>query len=603
MPAPPSPPLSAIDTEISVPPVVEPLPLIRPAGVVNPNPSPLFIKLAGLYETLRRERSSDKRINMLKRWFTNWREQVGTDLYPALRLILPEKDRERAVYGLKEITLAKCFLASMGIDPKSPDGRRVLNWKHPTPDNPTVGDFPTTLYEVLAPRCPNTQGTLTVDRLNELLDDLTKAAKNLEMQIRVVRKICDACTASEQMWIVRIILKDLAIQVRETSVLAAFHPDARDLFNTCSDLKRVAWELWDPARSLGNDPMLCRRSKTLAESVKLIKGHIATSNQALRNKNPNGEFVIEEKLDGERMQLHKRGNAYFYSSRKGKDYTYLYGAHVGTGSLTPHIHGAFDERIEDCVLDGEMMVWDPALDKYLGFGTLKTAAIDQLGRVNVKDDDSPRPCFKVFDILLVRGPSEPTKVLCNTPLDVRRKVLNKVFKPVPGRFELATQGFGESVRDVESALEKIIEKRGEGLVLKTRESPYVLGGREPFWVKVKPEYVDSMSDSVDLLVVAGTWGSGRRGGKVSALICAVRDDYSRAGVSATGMNVIGTGLSIDDYDWINKKKWIRMDKKAPPPHMKVSPSNKREDKGDVYLSPEDWFIVSVKAASIDVSGT
>ena len=31
-----------------------------------------------------------------------------------------------------------------------------------------------------------------------------------------------------------------------------------------------------------------------------------------------------------------------------------------------------------CILDGEMMVWDPALDKYLGFGTLKTAAIGKL---------------------------------------------------------------------------------------------------------------------------------------------------------------------------------------------------------------------------------
>ncbi|KAG9094130.1 DNA ligase (ATP) [Ceratobasidium sp. 392] len=513
-----------------------------------------------------------------------------------------KKDRERAVYGLKETTLAKCFLASMGIDPKSLDGKRVLNWKKPTPDNPTVGDFPTTLYEVLAPRCPNTHGTLTVDRLNELLDDLTKSARNLEMQMRVIRKICDACTASEQTWI-----------VRETSVLSAFHPDARDLFNTCSDLKRVAWELWDPARSLRDDersitlwtpfqPMLCKRTKTLVEAVKLVKGHIAAPNPALKSRNPNGEFVIEEKLDGERMQLHKRGNAYFYSSRKGKDYTYLYGAHVGTGSLTPHIHTAFDERIEDCILDGEMMVWDPALDKYLGFGTLKTAAIDQLGRVNAKDDDSPRPCFKVFDILLVRRPSEPAKVLCNTPLDVRRKVLNKAFKPIPGRFELATQGFGESVRDVESALEKIVEERGEGLVLKTRESPYVLAGREAFWVKVKPEYVDSMSDSVDLLIVAGTWGSGRRGGKVSGLICAVRDDYSRTGVSETGMNVIGTGLTIDDYDWINKKKWIRMDKKALPPHIKASASSKREDKGDVYLDPEDWFIVSVKGASITVSG-
>ncbi|CAE6418894.1 unnamed protein product, partial [Rhizoctonia solani] len=397
-------------------------------------------------------------------------------------------------------------------------------------------------------------------RLNELLDDLTKGARNLEMQMRVIRKICDACTAAEQRWIVRIILKDLAIQVRETSVLGVFHPDARDLFNTCSDLKRVAWELWDPSRNL------------------MVNGCSYTS-VAMHTFTPLGI--------------------------KGTDYTYLYGAHVGAGSLTPYIHSAFDDRIEDCILDGEMMVWDPMLDKYLAFGALKTAAADIMGKVDTRDNDSPRPCFKVFDILLLRNPSNPApKNFSNTPLSVRRKVLKQVFKPIQGRFELAAQSFGGSVKDVETALEKIVEERGEGLVLKAPDSPYVLAGREAFWVKVKPEYMDSMSDSVDVLVVAGNWGSGRRGGKVSSLICAVRDDYSRAGVSETGLNVyatfvrVGTGLSIEDYDWINKKKWIRMDKKAPPPHMKVSPSGQSDDKGDVYLDPEDWFIISVKAASI-----
>ncbi|KAH7325206.1 ATP dependent DNA ligase domain-containing protein [Rhizoctonia solani] len=616
MNAPPSPPLSAVgNNAFPEPTAVEPLPLLRPAGVFNHGPSPLFSKIADLFEALRLERRQEKRKTMLLRWFANWREKVGTDLYPALRLILPDKDRERAVYGLKETSLGKCFLAAMGVDPKSTDGKRVLNWKKPTPENPTVGDFTTTLYEVLAPRCPNTHGTLTIDRLNELLDDLTKGARNLEMQMRVIRKICDACTAEEQRWIIKIIIKDLAIQVRETSVLGVFHPDARDLFNTCSDLKRVAWELWNPERSLKDDerdvtlwtpfqPMLCKRSKTLAEAVKLIQGH-------MENKPTKGEkakFVIEEKLDGERMQLHKRGNAYFYSSRKGTDYTYLYGAHVGAGSLTPFIHSAFDDRIEDCILDGEMMVWDPLLDKYLAFGTLKTAATDILGKVDTRDDDSPRPCFKVFDILLLRNPSNPApRIFSSTPLSVRRKLLAHVFKPVQGRLELATQSFGNSAKDVETALEKIVEERGEGLVLKAPESPYVLAGREAFWVKVKPEYMDSMSDSVDVLVVAGNWGSGRRGGKVSSLICAVRDDYSRAGVSETGLNVyatfvrVGTGLSIDDYDWVNKKKWIRMDRKAPPPHLKLSPSAKNEDKGDVYLDPEDWFIISVKAASITVT--
>lgn len=31
---------------------------------------------------------------------------------------------------------------------------------------------------------------------------------------------------------------------------------------------------------------------------------------------------------------------------KGKDYTFMYGKHVGTGSLTPYIAKAFDERVD-----------------------------------------------------------------------------------------------------------------------------------------------------------------------------------------------------------------------------------------------------------------
>ena len=84
-------------------------------------------------------------------------------------------------------------------------------------------------------------------------------------------------------------------------------------------------------------PMLCKRpTRRIEDSVKEMHG---------------GKFFIEEKLDGERIQLHKRGNEYFYCSRysrgsfnlvtvianrfairKGKDYTYLYGKHVGEGT-------------------------------------------------------------------------------------------------------------------------------------------------------------------------------------------------------------------------------------------------------------------------------
>jgi len=48
-------------------------------------------------------------------------------------------------------------------------------------------------------------------------------------------------------------------------------------------------------------PMLCKRpTKTIEDTVKEMGG---------------SEFFMEEKLDGERIQLHKRGNEYFYCSR------------------------------------------------------------------------------------------------------------------------------------------------------------------------------------------------------------------------------------------------------------------------------------------------
>ncbi len=36
-----------------------------------------------------------------------------------------------------------------------------------------------------------------------------------------------------------------------------------------------------------------------------------------------------------------------FVNRKGKDYTYLYGKHIGTGSLTPFIDKAFDGRVDE----------------------------------------------------------------------------------------------------------------------------------------------------------------------------------------------------------------------------------------------------------------
>lgn len=43
---------------------------------------------------------------------------------------------------------------------------------------------------------------------------------------------------------------DMVISVKETTIFSIFHPDAQDLYNTCSDLKKVVWELWDTGKRI-----------------------------------------------------------------------------------------------------------------------------------------------------------------------------------------------------------------------------------------------------------------------------------------------------------------------------------------------------------------
>ncbi|KAL9713673.1 DNA ligase (ATP) [Leucoagaricus gongylophorus] len=548
-----------------------------------------FAVLVSLFEKLSMERKQDRRKKMINSWFTHWRQEKGYDLYPVLRLLLPQKDRERAVYGLQEKNLAKIYIKLIPLGMRDPDAVRLLNWKRPTEREKASGDFHAVLFEVVSKRSSVIESSLSVEDLNHILDNLAQSMGKQDVQSKILRQVYNRATALEQRWIVRIILKDMQISVKEATVFSVFHPDAQDLFNTCSDLKKVAWELWDPSFRLDSEnkavqllhvfaPMLCKRpTRKLEDTVREMGG---------------SGFYIEEKLDGERMQLHKRGNEYFYGSRKGKDYTYLYGKHVGTGSLTPHIDNAFDSRVDDIILDGEMLVWDPVTERNLPFGTLKTAALDK-SRAKL----NPRPCFKVFDLLYLNGQS-----LIHKPLSFRKRNLKHCLKEIKGRIEHVIEYKGNTAKDIREHMNQILVARGEGLIIKHPLSKYVLNGRNMDWIKVKPEYMDDMGETVDVLVVAGDYGSGKRGGGVSALICAVFDDRREDldeddEPKYSTFARIGTGLSYADYVWVRDKPWKAWNAQQQPSFL-LTANRSQEDKGDVFLEPEASFLLKVKAAEI-----
>ena len=45
---------------------------------------------------------------------------------------MPQKDRERAVYGLKEKNLAKIYIKLIPLQKTDADAVRLMNWKKPT---------------------------------------------------------------------------------------------------------------------------------------------------------------------------------------------------------------------------------------------------------------------------------------------------------------------------------------------------------------------------------------------------------------------------------------------------------------------------------------
>lgn len=309
--------------------------------------------------------------------------------------------------------------------------------------------------------------------------------------------------------------------------------------------------------------------------------------------------MIEEKLDGERIQLHKRGEEYRYFSRKDKDYTYLYGLDrtSSEAALTPFIHDCFNRDLEEIILDGEMVVRDPNTERYLKFGTLKTTAINQW-----KNAGGPTVTYKVFDVLYAKVKGRPAKSLLDHPLSQRREVLRKFVKPRKARIEIAEEILGTSAKDIKDRMAWILDKAGEGLVIKNLDSPYVLHGREDDWIKVKPEYMDSLGEEVDVLVMGGFWGSGSRGGTIGSFVCGVLDEEDGKPRRYLSFCKVGSGFSMEDFEAIANHlrgkghDWVR-GQEDPDGYVFGA------EKPDVWYKPEDSFLVAVKAAEITADAT
>ena len=555
------------------------------------------------------------RRSIIERFINRWKKEVGNDIYPAFRLIVPEKDRDRAMYGLKEMTLGKLLVRVMKIDKNSEDGYNLLHWKLPGVKSASAmaGDFAGRCFEVISKRpMRTTPGKMTIAEVNELLDRLSVAQKE-ENQLPIMQQFYNRMNAEELMWLIRMILRQMKVGATEKTIFDIWHPDAENLFNISSSLRRVCWELYDTTVRLEGDDrgihlMQCFQPQLAAFQMKSMEQMVSK----MKPTEEDSAFWIEEKLDGERMQLHMveddetpGGKRFGFWSRKAKDYTYLYGNGFEdeNASLTHQIKGAFHEGVRNIILDGEMITWNPTEDKIVPFGSLKTAAISEQQNPFA---NGKRPLFRVFDCLYLNDVD-----LTRYTLRKRREALTTSVESVHRRLEIHKYHEAQQASEIEPLLREVVAGSSEGLVLKNPRSPYRLNERNDDWIKVKPEYMTEFGEALDCVVIGGYYGSGKRGGMLSSYLCGLRVDDAQVKLGVNPQKCysffkVGGGFSADDYAQVRHRtegKWIDWDPKKPPTEfVELAGGDRQHERPDVWIHPEDSVVLAVKAASISPSG-
>ena len=556
---------------------------------------------------------NEVRRQIIDRFIGRWRKEVGDDIYPAFRLIVPEKDRDRGMYGLKEMTLGKMLIRILKIDKNSDDGYNLTHWKLPgvKSTSATAGDFAGRCFDAISKRPMRSEpGDMSIAEVNERLDRLSVAQKE-ETQRPILEEFYSRMNAEELMWLIRIVLRQMKVGATEKTFFDLWHPDAENLFNISSSLRRVCWELYNKEVRLEGDNkgislMQCFQPQLAAFQMK-------TFEQMVARMNPTEEdpiFWMEEKLDGERMQLHMMeddqhpgGVRFGFWSRKAKDYTYLYGNGFqdDNAALTRHIKDAFNSGVRNIILDGEMITWDAKEDCIVGFGTLKTAAIEQQKN---EFAGGHRPLFRVFDCLYLND-----KALTHYTLRDRRKALEASITDVHRRLEIHQYGEYTKAEQVEPELRQVVAERSEGLVMKNPRSEYRLNERNDDWIKVKPEYMTEFGESLDCIVVGGYYGTGKRGGHHSSYLCGLYlPETWRQGAEPDAhpqktwsFFKVGGGFSASDYAQVRHQtegKWKDWNRKKPPTDwVELGGGDRQYECPDQWIKPEDSIVVSVKAAN------
>ena len=527
-----------------------------------------FAEFADFFE---RMESTSKRLELTE-ILVELLKQTPTDVISKAVYLIQGKLRpnfEGIELGVAEKLAMKSIAKSAGITIKKIED-----------DYKVGGDLGITAGNVLTQK---TQTTFSAENitLERVYDTLFKIAKlegrrSQDMKIKYISSLLNDATSTEAKFILKILLGTLRLGIAENTLMDALaiaftgEKSNRELvehaYNVSSDLGHVA----EVIAKQGIDGIKKFEINVFSPIRPMLADRVKSETDAFKKFQK--EFAAEYKLDGERAQIHKKGNEIIIFSRSLEKITQYY----------PDIVEKIPNMLicEDCILEAEIVAINENTGDFLPFQEL----MHRRRKYKVEKAVLDYPItVNFFDVLYVDG-----KKSINLPYLERRHLLQKIIKETKFA-KVIPMSIMKNDGDVIEVLENSINSGCEGLMLKMLDSSYRAGMRGSNWLKLKREYQNELGDSLDLIVIGAFFGKGRRTGRYGTLLLAT---YNSENDTFPSICKVGTGFTDESLDQLYQLL-------SPNVTIKMNSRIESDMEADVWFEPN--LVIEIVASEITLS--
>jgi DNA ligase-1 len=510
-----------------------------------------YSELASVYEALEKTTKRLEKTEILSEFFKKTKtcneEHAKEIAYLVKGKIYP--DWEESEIGISSQLTIKAISKATGLS----EEHIVKEWRK-------IGDLGKVAEESTKKKKQSTlfSGKLTTQRV---VENLRKASKlqghgTVDRKLSLVAELLTMTEPLEARYIVRTLLEELRIGVadgtiRDAIVWACFGREIGikynkekndiDLDEKCREkyehYLKVVQDAYDRANDFGVVLESAFAGQAALKKIELevgrpVKVELCKKVDSIKEgfERVGKPADIELKYDGFRMLIHKTSDGKIIIFTRRLD---------NVTKQFPEVERYVKQHVDakSFILDGEAVGFNPKTHKYKQFQDI-SQRIRRKYDIEKLEKELPIE-LNIFDIIDYNG-----KDMIDKPLLERRKLLEKIIKPLKWKIKLAENLITDDEKKAEQFYKNALKDGMEGVVMKNINSKYEPGARVDTWVKFKP-----VAEPLDLVITGAEYGKGKRAGWFSSFILSCRGDgkFLEIGKVGTGVKEKSSeGLSFEE---------------------------------------------------------